>query len=416
MARIALTSAVYLGDVAPYLAIARRAVEEGHEAIVIAPEGFRSTVAGEPFEFHPYALDCSPASMHADAEHERLMRHPFRNMAQLGAYWLDRAFTADPDAAVASIRAGLEGADVLVTHPTFASASLPVARSMGIPVVVGQLFPMMIPTSEWTPPLGSRSPRLPAPLNRASWYALRRLSGRSMGDDVINAVRAAHGLPSMHGTAGFSWMDADRTVVLASPHYYGRHAADWPPVTWGGFAIWEAPGAIGDDLRHHLDDDPPPVLVTLGTSAATGAADDFHTMIDGLDDLGHRSIALVGRSVAVGDLADRPGVVPFAPMTQVLPACSAAVVSGALGGMAAAMAAGVPVVVHPQLFDQVWNGRRVEELGLGVMARRTRDVPAAAVRVATDPTYRQRAKAFAARIQHEDGAAAVLTAAEELLH
>jgi rhamnosyltransferase subunit B len=413
--RIACTSAVYLGDVAPFLAVARRAVEAGHEAVVIAPEPFRRVVEGEPFEFRPYALDCSPDSMHADPVHERLMRHPFRNASRLGAYWMGRAFTDDTEAAVASLVEGFRDVDAVVTHPTFGSASIPVARSMGIPIVAGQLFPMMIPTAEWTPPLGSRSPRLPRIANRAAWRVLRDLSGRAMGDRQVNAVRARLGQPPIRGATGFTWPEADRTVILASRHYYGRHAADWPPLTWGGFAPWEAPGDVDPELQDHLVAGPPPVLVMLGTSAATGAAGTFRTILEGLDAHGVRSVALTGSTVDVGSLTDRPGVAPFAPMTKVLPHCSAAVVSGALGGMAAAMLAGVPIVVHPQLFDQIWNGRRVEELGLGLMARRAKHVAAAAATVATDPAYAERARAFAALIADDDGPGAVLPAVEELL-
>src|SRR4051812_32135428 len=126
MGRVVLTSAVYLGDVAPYFAVARTLHDRGHDVTMVAPEGFRSLVEAEPFRFHPYALDCSPAAMHADPEHERLMQHPFRNATRLGAYWMGRAFTDDPAAAVASLDAAIREADVLVTHPTFGSASIPV--------------------------------------------------------------------------------------------------------------------------------------------------------------------------------------------------------------------------------------------------------------------------------------------------
>jgi len=42
------------------------------------------------------------------------------------------------------------------------------------------------------------------------------------------------------------------------------------------------------------------------------------------------------------------------------------------------------VVVQPQLVDQIWHGRRVAELGVGLPARRVNDIGPAAVRVATD--------------------------------
>ncbi|MEO7430021.1 MAG: hypothetical protein ABIY48_11645, partial [Acidimicrobiales bacterium] len=89
MARIAVTSCVYLGDVAPYIPVARRLHAAGHDVVFVAPEGFRSLLDPEPFSYHPYAMDCSPASMYADPVHTRLMRHPTRNVSKLGRYWMN---------------------------------------------------------------------------------------------------------------------------------------------------------------------------------------------------------------------------------------------------------------------------------------------------------------------------------------
>jgi sterol 3beta-glucosyltransferase len=97
---------------------------------------------------------------------------------------------------------------------------------------------------------------------------------------------------------------------------------------------------------------------------------------------------------------------------SVVPRCAAAVVSGALGTLSAALAAGVPVVVLPQLFDQLWHGRRVEQLGVGIMVTRPSRVPSAVTSVLADPQYAERARALAARLQAEDGAAALVDAVE----
>ena len=84
---------------------------------------------------------------------------------------------------------------------------------------------------------------------------------------------------------------------------------------------------------------------------------------------GLRSIVLAGNEANAAALAGQPGVVPFAPLTKVLPRCSAAVLSGALGSVAASLAAGIPIVIHPQLWDQFWHGRQVAKLGVGALAR-----------------------------------------------
>ena len=406
---------MYLGDVAPFIPVARRLHAAGHDVVFVAPEGFRDLLEAEPFAFHPYGLDASPAAMDADPVHTRLMRHPFRNVARLGRYWMDKGFTDDPDAAVASLEQAFDGSRVVVTHPTMATVTMPVARAVGARVVVGQLFPMMIPTGRWTPPLGSRSPNLGRPLNRAVWGFMDTMAQLTMRDRELNQVRERLDQPPVRANASRAWLEADRTVVLASQHFYGAGADDWPPVTWGGFSIWDGPPGreLPEGLAEFLDAGDPPVLVTLGTSAATDAGARFARIADDLDALGLRSVLLVGHERNLGPVASRPGAVRFAPITQVLPRCRAAVISGALGGLAATLGAGLPVVVHPQLFDQVWNGRRAEQLGVGASAKGPADVAAAVRRVTEDPSHTERASALSRQMSGEDAPGAVLAAVEE---
>lgn len=187
-------------------------------------------------------------------------------------------------------------------------------------------------------------------------------------------------------------------------------------MTWGGFSIWPDPAPpLDPELRAHVEAGPPPVVVTLGTSAAAGAGGKFARIADDLDAAGLRSILLVGHERNLASVASHPAAVTFAPLTALLPRCSVAVVSGALGGLAAAITAGVPVVVHPQLVDQSWHARRVAELGVGLPARRTKDIGPTAARVASDPTFTERARALAARMADEDGPGAVVDAVHQLL-
>jgi UDP:flavonoid glycosyltransferase YjiC (YdhE family) len=416
MARVVVTSCAYLGDVAPYIPIADRLVQRGHDVAFLAPAGFAPVLAGERFSHIIYPLDFSSTAMHADPRHERLMGHPWRNAGRLGRYWMHRGFAADPEAARASVLDALDRADVVVTHPTFASVVGAAAEHCGVPMVCGQLFPMMVPTARWTPPLGSRSPDLGRPINRAAWRVLREGTRLAFYDRQLNQMRRSLGLAPLRGVALVAWMAAARTVMLVSPHYYGPGAADWPPVTWGGFSVWRGPPEpVDESVLEFLEEGPAPVLVTLGTSAASGAGGQFAAIAAELDAIGRRSLLLVGDRANLASVRGRPGAFVFAPVTQVLPRCRVAVVSGALGALAAALAAGVPVVVVPQLFDQVWHGRRVEVLGVGVMARRPRDVAAAVARIEADPGYRERSAALAAAMAGEDGPGVVADAVESVL-
>ncbi len=417
MGTIAVTSCMYLGDLAPFIPIARRLHDRGHDVIFVAPEGFRSILEAEPFAFHPYALDASPSTLNADPRHTTLMRHPWRNLPRLGAYWMDRSLVDDAAACVESLRSGFDGADVVVTHPTMGVASIPVARSMGIRTVVGQLFPMMIPTRRWTPPLGPSSPDLGRALNSAAWSIMSFGTRVGMRDREVNAMRRTLGLDSLRANAARAWLETDRTVVLTSEHYYGHGADDWPAVTWGGFSIWQGPAdqALSPELDRYVDDGDPPVVVTLGTSAATDAGGRFARIAGDLDRAGIRSVLLVGHENNLAPVAGHPAAVPFAPLTRLLPRCSVAVISGAAGGLAAALTAGIPVVVHPQLFDQVWHGRRVEELGVGRMVRKVGEVGAAVRGILDEPSFATRARALGALLTAEDGPGVVADVVEDLM-
>jgi sterol 3beta-glucosyltransferase len=403
--------------VAPYLPVAAELARRGNDVAFLAPEGYRSILSGQPYGYVPYPLDFSSAGMHADPRHERLMQHPYRNAAQLGRYWMGKGFADDPATAARALRAAFDGADVVVTHPTFGSVAVPMARSMGIPVAVGHLFPMMIPTRRWGPPLGPTNRRL-GPLIGAAWRALIAGSAPFFHDAKVNRFRRELGLGPFRNNAGWAWQEAERTVVLMSRHYFGEAPDDWPPLTWGGFSMWDGGGAaaVPPEVDAFVDADPadPPVLVTLGTSAASGAGGQFARIARDLDGLGLRSLLLVGDAKNLTSLEGRAGAFAFAPIVPLLPRCRAAVISGALGGLAAALRAGVPVVVVPQLFDQIWHGRRVQDLGLGFGVRRAADVGRAVAEIEADPSYGQRARAFAARLAEEDGAVALADAAESL--
>lgn len=417
MARIVVTSAAYLGDVAPFVTPANLLVERGHDVTLLVPAGFHPLLEGERFGLDTYPLDCSSPAMHADPVHERLMRHPLRNQLKLARYWMRTAFADDPEAVRAGLLRAFDGADVVVSHPTMASVVEPVATHLGIPVVVGHLFPMMIRTRSWSPPVGSRSPNLGRHLNGALWAVVARGTQLAFYDRDVNRLRRSLGLQPQRANNLVAWEAAARTVVLASRHYCGDGAPDWPPTEWGGFSVWSGPsGHVTDPrVRSFLDGGDEPVLVTLGTSAATGAGERFAAIGRGLDELRLRSLHLVADERNLPPLEGREGAFVFAPIVEVLPRCRVAVVSGALGALSTALAFGVPVVVVPQLFDQLWHGRRVEDLGVGVMAHSPQEVVKAVARIEADRSYRDRTRALAEVMAGEDGATALADAVESVL-
>jgi UDP:flavonoid glycosyltransferase YjiC (YdhE family) len=410
--------------VAPFVEPANRLARRGHDVTYVVPAGYHELFGGESFALGTYPLDFSSRVMHADPRHIRLMRHPYVNTTRLTHYWMRRGFGDDPERVRTGLLEQMEGADVVLTHASVCSVTGPVARAVGARLVVGHLFPMVAPTSRWTFPHNRLSPDLGVRINRVMYRAFAIGSGFTSCDRQLNAYRRKLGLPPRRGTVTDGWMDADRTVMLVSRHYYPEDKPDWPVVSWGGFSHWAGPAGNGDgdggrglapEVEHYLDAGDPPVLVTLGTSAATGAGEQFATIAAGLDELGLRSLLLVGNPANLEAVPDRKGAFVFAPLAEVLPRCRVAVISGSLGTTAATLAAGVPAVVVPQLLDQVWHGDRLKDLGVGMRVRKARHVRAAVAEIEADPGYHTRAEELAGKVRTEDGSQAMVDAVESLL-
>ncbi len=241
--------------------------------------------------------------------------------------------------------------------------------------MVGDLFPMLVRTSDHPPeglvPFRTGNSKLARRANSLAWNAGRSPMAKWCFDEKrIVAKRRALGLP----TDGWHVMDRrlspGHNMAMVSPHYYPP-ASDWgEDYPFVGFTHWtRADDELSDDVAEFLHAGDPPVLVCMGTSAASAAPEVFDHAAQALDELGLRGLYLASNQAIAARLADRPGVWPFVPVGPVLPHVRAVVHAGAHGMNSLVLAAGKPSVVVPVLFDQLWHARRHTQLGTGQHVR-----------------------------------------------
>jgi hypothetical protein len=87
-------------------------------------------------------------------------------------------------------------------------------------------------------------------------------------------------------------------LALVSAHYITL-AADWPSnYRLVGLTSWSGPdaGRLPEEVERFLDDGPPPVAVTLGTSGASARPDVFERIADALDETGARGVFLTSNA------------------------------------------------------------------------------------------------------------------------
>ena len=401
----------FWGDVMPFVSIANELARRGHDVTFAVPEGFWPMLDREAFDLAPVGTQFSPREL--DCHGDRLDGAASAlGTARAARFWI-REFGVRPLGSIlAALTDATQGADLVLTHPTAAFAARMVAEQREIPWVTGHLFPMLIPTRDHLPagwPLEGLVRRPSARHARFAWAIGETASARMMYDREINAQRVALGLRPVRANAMLGGLSPTLVMMLWSS-LWAPPASDWPAhYVTTGFTVW--PGPAGQDLparlAAYLDAGAPPVLVTLGTSAASNAGDLFDTIAAVLDRRGRRAVFLVGGDDKVTpNLAARDDVWGFAPITQVLPRCTAVVHAGGHGTTAAALAAGIPSVVVPMLYDQHWHARRAHELGVGTYVPRGRGFERRlehALDVATGPAARAAATALATRLGAEDG-------------
>jgi UDP:flavonoid glycosyltransferase YjiC (YdhE family) len=406
MARIVVYAMGYRGDVLPYVAVASRLAEHGHEVSFVCPREFHSLFQAERFACVHSGTDFGPMLLDEHANFvarwgTRLggVRLPRLYFDELTIPYLDDLFGVI-DAEVAS-------ADLVFSHPWSHLISGPAAERRGVPSLVGDLFPMLVPSRDMPPP-GQRS--LGRLGNTAAWAFLHSpVVNRFAFMGEFRRFRTRLGLSVDDWSLFDSRLSKPITIGLFSPRYQPR-LTDWPPgYEVVGFTPWRGPGVetLPPAVQQFFGAGDPPVLVTLGTNAATADPLAFTQAGQALDRLGARGLFLTSNSRVTArvraELGHHHGVWPFVPLGSVLGHCRGVLHAGGHGTNAAVLTAGLPSAVKPSVTDQIWHARRIAALGVGVEVRGRRFTDALRI-VLSDRPMAERARAFGEQLSGEDGA------------
>jgi MGT family glycosyltransferase len=217
---------------------------------------------------------------------------------------------------------------------------------------------------------------------------MRQRYGQGLGSP-LDVFAGRHGSPTFVMTVPALQMRPER-LRGEEIHYIGALRA------------LSATGAAGEPALDGLGEDQRVIYVSLGTVFEQRPAF-FRAAAEALAGLGRRVILSIGRTPpeAVGSLPD--GVVARAEVDQlaVLRRADLFITHGGFNSMQEGMAAGVPVVLCPLMFEQAMNAEVLVAQGAGVRARSEdpQDLRDAAERVLAEPSYRDAAQRLAQELR-----------------
>ena len=419
MKRIVFATFGSLGDLHPYVAVARALARRGHRPVIATFEEFRDNVEAAGVGFAPMRPDMGRFGDKA-AVIERLV-DPWRGPEML----IRGMFMPHLRESYADLQRACEGADLLVTHPLAFIGPL-LAQKTGLRWASTALAPMGM-FSAIDPPLFPAAPWLmqARKLGVAPYRWLFKLP-RAMvrrWEKPLRELRAELDLPRTDAIAEFEGQFSPLlNLALFSP-LLAAPQADWPAATVTcGFPRYDGapPDArTREALETFLAAGEPPIVFALGSSAVMVAGNFWQAAITATQALGRRAILLTGKPPEeLGTVPSSVGVFQYLPYSMVFPRALAIVHSSGIGTLSQALSAGRPQLIVPVAFDQPDNARRTVALGVA------RSVPfqkADATMLALElgallgtPRLAEQAKIIGERVSGENGALAAADALENV--
>ena len=426
--RILLTTFGSLGDLHPYLALGQELARRGHQVTIATLALFRERVEAAGLHFH---LLRGAIAEQPTPELMRRVLHSRNGVEYILRELVMPAFRH----AYEDTLAAAEDADLLVAHPlTFATRL--VAESRGLPWISTQLAPTGFLSAYDPPVLPGMGWLRRLNAGPAVYRLLFRLADRQTRRWLrpVDALQAELGLPEA-GNPLFSGGHSPACVLALFSPLVAQPQPDWPPqAVITGFPFFDQTLTVQPALGNWLDDGPPPVIFTLGSSAVMTPGDFFRESAAAARLLGVRALLLgfsrdgavnladAGSGDAAGALAgEDPDIfaAPFASYAHVFPRGAAIVHQGGIGTTAEALRAGRPMLVVPFGVDQPDNAFRVERLGVArVLGRdlyKALRVARALRPLIESPDMTARAQQIGALIRAENGAATACDRIEQHL-
>ncbi|OBH56513.1 glycosyltransferase [Mycobacterium sp. E2479] len=395
------------GDVEPCAAVGLELLHRGHEVRIAAPPNLVRFVESVGLNAVAYGPD-SQEQVSAVAD---FVHHAFKPQNPINFVHSGRALFVAGWAQMSRTLASLaDGADLLVTGQTYHGVVANVAEYYDIPLVAIHHMPICVNGQLALPLIPSPTPLVRSTL-RAAWWMYWRIT-----KDADDAQRRELGLRRTSAPAAKRMAERGSLEIQAYDEAcFPNLAAEWngrrPFV---GALTLQLPTDSDDEAASWIGTKTPPIYFGFGSTHVHSPADTISMIIAACAELGERALIYcdAGISTCIRHCDDVKLVGPV-NYAAILPRCRAAVHHGGAGTTAAALRAGIPMLILWDVADQPIWAAQVTRMKVGHAQRLstiTRNSLIAHLRRIRAPRYVARAGEIAARMT--DPAESVSAAAD----
>ena len=405
-----------LGDLHPFIALGQALQREGFAAVIATSGAYRNIVEEEGLGFAAIPPDISDAT-------ERLgmdLGEIGRRMSEDDGFLFQQLIFPHLHESYAALCAAAEGAAAIVAHAIAFSAHA-AAEKLKLPLAIVILSPFLLYSAD-DPPLGANSPFIGAPAgalargyNRALLWGLAKIA--DLWAAPLRRFRQELGLPRRAPFALFSGAAPGVPAIALHSKLFAPKAFDRSPdLVAAGHSFHDRNLSVDRGEMNALDaflaEGSAPIAFTLGSFVVEGRPEHYRAALAAAREVGRRAVLLAHRDDARALRREAPEeifVAAYAPHSALFPRCCVVAHHGGVGTSGQALRAGAPQFVTPFLGDQPDNAARLVRLGIArALPGRGLTAKAMITELRTlleDARFASRAKAVAARVAQENGAA-----------
>jgi vancomycin aglycone glucosyltransferase len=394
--RVLLSTIGSRGDVQPLVAVAMQLRELGQEVRICAPPDFGEWMATLGISFAPVGPEVRQTAA----------RKPTAGQGPPSPEQLQKLMQGTVAGQFEAITAAAKDCDILVAGMSLQFALHSIAEQRGIPYVYAAWCPITLPSPNHAPPPlpAWAQPPSEGPVDNGTLWTQDAKRWNDHWSAAINSHRAAAGLAPVNDVRSYimtnrPWLAADHTLAPWT------ETVDLDVVQTGAWMSRDD-RELPDELKVFLDAGEPPVYFGFGSMRAPDGTSD--AMLQAARAVGRRAIVSRGWADMTAPDSESDCLSIGEVNVQALFRRVAAVVHhGGAGTTTAATQAGAPQVVVPQIYDQHYWAKRIDELGIGTAhapGAPTAESLSEALGHTLQPDVAARARAVAATVRI-DGAA-----------
>lgn len=371
MKRLLLCAAGTRGDVHPLVGIAAALKQRGNEPIILANEVYAPLAAEIDVAFEPVGT--------AEEMATTLNRPEAWSYRQGWRVWLQDAGIAPMRRLYRTIKR-LHQPGKTVLAASYLCCGAHVARdALRIPSAtlhlnVHTVHSIHSITSIPPPPFVSEAlwprslftgPHAPSVIRRATRWVVDRVFFDPVAAPAINDFLRELNLPPLRLPVRDWWTSPDLAIGLF-PTWWAGDQSDWPPqMVTTHFPLWDRSDSaeLPEDLEDFLGDDQ---AIVYSPGASSGhTSEHFAAVSEACATLNRKGIIITPQSTTPPRSYDGVHYTRYAPFGQLLPRTTVMLHHAGIGTTACCLAAGVPQILTPTLYNTPDTAIRLERLCVG---------------------------------------------------